>query len=228
MQKNIKISPSIMCCKLWEVEPHIRLFEEVGLDSIHFDVMDGHYVKNIMLGTNFYSNIKELTKLPVDLHLMCLESERYIEYFKPQEGDRVCFHPETTNHPYRLLQELRAKGVKAGLALNPGTPVELLREYKNVLDYVLVMTVNPGFAAQTLVPDGIEKIRRVADLLEERGMEDVDVFIDGNTTYENTAKMVAAGANGLVAGTASLMKGLDGFSARYKEYLAVAQAAQRE
>lgn len=226
MQKAIKISPSIMCCKLWEVEPHIRLFEEAGLDSIHFDVMDGHYVRNIMLGTNYYSSIKELTKLPVDLHLMCLEPERFIEYFKPQEGDRVCFHPETTSHPYRLLQELRAKGVKAGLALNPGTPVELLREYKGVLDYVLVMTVNPGFAAQTLVPDGIEKIRRVAVLLQECGMEAADIFVDGNTTYENTVKMVAAGANGLVAGTASLMKGLEGFMERYREYLSLAQAAQ--
>ncbi len=227
MQKSIKISPSIMCSKLWEIEAHIRLFEEVGLDSIHFDVMDGHYVKNIMLGTNYYSGIKELTRLPVDLHLMCMEPERYIEYFKPQEGDRVCFHPETTHHPYRLLQELQGKGLKAGLVLNPGTPVELLREYKHVLDYVLVMTVNPGFAAQTLVPDGIEKISRVTELLQECGMDAVDVFIDGNTTYENAAKMVAAGANGLVAGTASLMKGLDGFKARYEEYLKITQTAQK-
>ena len=119
----------------------------------------------------------------------------------------MSFHPETCHHPYRLLQDIRSRGLQAGLALSPGTPVSLLEEYAGVLDYVLIMTVNPGFAGQKLVPDGIEKIARVSALLERLSLGHLDIFIDGNTTFENMPGMVAAGANGLVVGTSSLIKG---------------------
>lgn len=223
MKKPIKISPSIMCCKLWDVVPYVRAFEEARLDSIHFDVMDGHYVKNIMLGTVFYRNIKEITNIPVDIHLMCTEPERFLDYFMPAPGDRVCFHPETSAHPYRLLQEIQARGLKAGVVLNPGTPVSLLGEYKSVLDYVLLMTVNPGFAGQMMVPDAMDKIRRIIARLRACGMTRVELFVDGNTTFENAPKMAAAGANGLVVGTSSLIKGIDGFCERYQEYTTLIQ-----
>lgn len=219
MNRQVKISPSVMCCKLWEVREFVRAFEEMGVDSIHFDVMDGHYVQNIMLGTSFYKDIKALTGIPVDIHLMCLEPERYLDYFSPAEGDGVSFHLEACNQPYKLLQRIRERGLKAGLAFNPGTPIEMLAEVRRVLDYVLVMAVNPGFGGQQMVPDHFDKLERVASLLNRCGM-DIDVFVDGNTTMENATKMYAAGANGFIVGTSSLLKDPDYFREQYSAYIA--------
>mgnify|MGYP000975480821 FL=1 len=124
MNKKIIISPSIMCVKPWEIRDYIASFEEKNIDLIHFDVMDGHFVPNIMLGTNIYSAIKEITDIPVDIHLMCEEPEQYIEYFNVCKGDWVSFHPEATRQPYRFLQKIRERGCKAGIAPIPGTPVQ--------------------------------------------------------------------------------------------------------
>ena len=162
---DIKISPSIMCCKVEEYKPYLELFEKVQLDSVHFDIMDGAYVKNVMLGTPIYKDIKRLSKLPVDVHIMSYRPEEYMEYYDIQPGDRISFHPETTAQPYKLLQTIRDKGCKAGLVLNPGTPVSYLEECMDLLDYVTLMTVNPGFAGQKMVPDAPQKIRRVWQLL---------------------------------------------------------------
>ncbi len=219
MNKQIKISPSIMCCKLWEVRDFVQAFEETGVDSVHFDVMDGHYVDNIMLGTSFYKDIKELTHIPVNIHLMCMEPERYLDYFSPAEGDRVSFHPESCNQPYKLLQRIRENGLKAGLALSPGTPIEILVEVRKILDFILVMAVNPGFGGQKMVPDHIDKLERISELIKRFEM-DVDVFVDGNTTLQNTKKMYAAGANGFIVGTSSLLKNVDYFKEQYSGYIA--------
>jgi ribulose-phosphate 3-epimerase len=218
MNKSIKISPSIMCCKLWEVREFIRAFEETGVDSIHFDVMDGHYVQNIMLGTPFYRNLKELTNIPIDIHLMCLEPERYLDYFNVAEGDRVSFHFETCKQPYKLLQQIRDRGLKAGLVFNPGTPIEILAEVKSVLDFVIVMAVNPGFQGQTMVPDHFDKLERIAALLKRCDI-DADIFVDGNTTPEKSQKMYAAGANGFIVGTSSLLKDVKYFRDQYQNYI---------
>lgn len=215
---EIKVSPSIMCCKVEEYKPYMELFEEVGLDSIHFDIMDGTYVKNVMLGTTIYKDIKRLSTLPVDVHIMSYRPEEYLEFYNVQPGDRVSFHPETTAQPYKLLQTIRDKGCKAGLVLNPGTPIAYLEECIELIDYVTIMTVNPGFAGQTMVPDAPKKIKRVRELLDFYG-KDIDIVVDGNTTIENSRVMREAGASIFVVGTSSIIKGLDKFKSMYQEYV---------
>ena len=215
---KIKVSPSIMCCKVEEYKPYMELFEEVGLDSIHFDIMDGTYVKNVMLGTTIYKDIKRLSKLPVDVHIMSYRPEEYLEYYDVMPGDRVSFHPETTAQPYKLLQTIKDKGCKAGLVLNPGTPIAYLEECIDLVDYVTLMTVNPGFAGQKMVPDAPKKIKRVRALLDHYG-KDIDLVVDGNTTIENSKIMRDAGANLFVVGTSSIIKGLDVFKTMYQEYV---------
>ena len=213
---EIKISPSIMCCKVEEYKPYIELFEKVNLDSIHFDIMDGHYVKNVMLGTTVYKDIKRLTDLPVDLHFMAYNPEEYIEYYNVQKGDRISFHPETTAQPYRLLQSIKDKECLSGLVINPGTPISFIEESIDLIDYITIMTVNPGFAGQKMVPNAPEKIRRVVELVKGRN---IDVFVDGNTTFENTVIMRKSGANGFVIGTSSIIKSLDKFEELYYKYV---------
>ncbi|MEA5010492.1 MAG: ribulose-phosphate 3-epimerase [Angelakisella sp.] len=219
MQKKIMISPSIMCCKFWDMEKYIRTFEEVGIDTIHFDVMDGHYVNNTMLGTALYKQLKEVTKIPIDLHFMCENPESFIDYFMPEPGDWVSFHPETCRQPYRLLQNLRERGLHPGLALNPGTPLSYLEEDKSMVDFVMLMTVNPGFAGQTMVPDALSKIARIKKLLTENELN-ADLVVDGNTTFENAKKMKDAGANVFVVGTSSILQSVDDFRSKYYDYIA--------
>jgi ribulose-phosphate 3-epimerase len=210
-----------MCVRSWEIREHIAAFEEAGVSAIHFDVMDGHFVDNIMLGTSFYRDITELTALPVDLHLMCHRPERYLNFFKPRENDWVSFHANAfCDHPYRLLQQIRELGARAGIVLDPGTPVACLEEMVGVLDFILVMAVNPGFSGQRIVPDHFEKLARVYALAQKAG-HPVDVCADGNTTVENGARMVKAGANCLIVGTTSglLGKGAENFRRHYQGYL---------
>ena len=215
---NIKVSPSIMCCRIEEYKPYLKLFENVQLDSVHFDIMDGTYVKNVMLGTPVYKDIKRLCSLPVDVHIMSFRPEEYMEYYDIQPGDRISFHPETTAQPYKLLQTIREKGCKAGLGLNPGTPIAYLEECIDLIDYVTLMTVNPGFAGQKMVPDAPQKIHRVRKLLDAYG-KDIDIVVDGNTTMENSKIMRDAGANAFVVGTSSIIRGLDTFEDMYKAYV---------
>lgn len=223
MSREIKISPSIMCCPAGELPDYLRVFEETGVDCIHFDVMDGHFVANIMLGTSTYRDVTELSDIPVDIHLMCHEPERFVGYFNPRKGDRVSFHAGAVcDHPYRLLQHIQSLGAKAGLVLDPGTPISYIQEMKSVLDYLVIMTVNPGFAGQRMVPDALDKLRRVSQLCDELGL-DIDIFVDGNTTPENARQMVLAGANGIVVGTSSLVRGVDYFKQNYQGYVRAVQ-----
>lgn len=207
-----------MCCKVEEYKPYIEAFERVQLDSIHFDIMDGSYVKNVMLGTTIYKDIKRLSILPVDVHIMSYRPEEYLEYYEVRTGDSVCFHPETTAQPYKLLQTIQQKGCKAGLVLNPGTPISYIEECIENLDYVTIMTVNPGFAGQTMVQSAPHKIRRVRELLNTYGKE-IDIVVDGNTTIENSKLMKNAGANVFVVGTSSILKSVAAFEDLYKEYI---------
>lgn len=216
--KEIKILPSIMCCKVEEFKPFLEKFEKVGIDAIHFDVMDGHYVKNIMLGTPVYKDIKRLSHLPVDIHIMAIEPENFIEYYDIQPGDSISFHPETANQPYKLLQTIKEKGCKAGLVLNPGTPLVWLEECIDLLDFVTLMTVNPGFAGQKMTPNSLEKIERIRNLLNAYN-KDIDLIVDGNTTFENSLKMKKAGANAFVTGTSSMLASLEQFEEKYEEYV---------
>lgn len=226
-QLETPIFPSIMCSKPWEMKGYLGAFEEAGVKAVHFDVMDGHYVPNIMLGTNTFDDICSMTDLPMDVHLMCVEPERYVPYFKFRKGDWVSFHPEVSNQPYRLMQNLRDRELKAGLALSPGVSVAFLEECLSILDFVLIMAVNPGFAGQKMVPDHLDKIRRVRSITN-RAEQKVEIIVDGNTTIENAKNMLNAGATGFVTGTSSMMhEGTAGFVRLYKEYCRALQAGSR-
>lgn len=215
---KIKISPSIMVCKVEELKDYLTLFEKVDLDSIHFDVMDGSYVNNIMLGTNIYNDVKRLSKLPVDIHLMVNSPENFLDYFSLKKNDRVCFHPETTNQPYKLLQTIGDLGCKAGLVINPGTPLSYLQECINIVDYVMVMTVNPGFAGQELIPDAEGKVKKIKDIIDISSRK-IDLFVDGNTTFSNSKILKKAGANGFVVGSSSIIRNIDSFEKDYQLYV---------
>lgn len=220
MSQKTMILPSIMCSTPSNMEGYIREFEKCGIDAIHFDVMDGHFVPNVMLGVRDYTAIKKVTKMPVDIHLMCENPEIFLDYFKPQAGDWVSFHPETAKNPYSLLMNIKNRGCRAGIVLSPGSSVEYVTEMAGVLDFVLVMAVNPGFAGQKMVPDHLPKLRRIKSLIEASGKQ-IDIIIDGNTTPENARKMIEAGATGLVTGTSSMLKeGPEGFARMYNTYMA--------
>ncbi|HHX53092.1 MAG TPA: ribulose-phosphate 3-epimerase [Erysipelothrix sp.] len=215
---GVFISPSIMCSSTQDVEEFVRAFEKKKVKNIHFDVMDGHYVNNIMLGTNAYRDLKKMTNIPIDLHFMCMNPEKFLDYFNPQAGDWVCFHPETTSHPHRLLSDIKERGCRAGYAINPGTPVDVILEVIDLLDYILVMAVNPGFAGQKMVDSHLEKLSKINDIVKKSN-KDIDIVIDGNTTIENGQKMVDYGATGLVVGTSSLLKSLSEFLENYDYYV---------
>lgn len=201
-----KILPSVMCCSMGATEGYVRAFEESGqVEAIHFDVMDGHYVPNVMLGVRDYQDLKKMTNLPIDIHLMTTKPEKFVDIFNPQAGDWVSFHPETAENPYRLLQAIKARGCRAGIALSPGVPVAYITELRSVIDFVLVMAVNPGFAGQKMVPDHLDKLARIKEEVS-KCPQSVDIIIDGNTILENSRKMRAAGATGLVVGTSTLLK----------------------
>lgn len=219
MNKNFIISPSIMCSTPADMEPYAHAFEASGIDAIHFDVMDGYYVPNIMLGVRDYTALKKATKLPIDLHLMCTDPEGFVQILQPAEGDWVSFHPETARNPHRLLMDLKARGCKTGIALSPGVPVSYITELGTYLDFVLVMAVNPGFAGQKMLPDHLDKLRRVR---EETARFDhkIDIIVDGNTTVPNSIAMLKNGATGLVIGTSSAMKyGAARFCEEYERYI---------
>lgn len=219
MSKHIGIYPSIMCSKPWELKDYIEEFEKVGIDAIHFDVMDGHFVPNITLGTGDLEAIRSLTDLPLDLHFMTEEPEKIIPYFKMKENDLCSFHPETTRQPYRLLQHLQSKKIKAGLAISPGTSVEYIENCLEVLDFILVMAVNPGFAGQKMVPSHLSKLAKIKEITK-KATHKIEIIVDGNTTVPNSILMLKAGADSFVVGTSSMMKQEpEKFEESYHQYL---------
>ncbi|MGI6509352.1 MAG: ribulose-phosphate 3-epimerase [Erysipelotrichaceae bacterium] len=219
MSKRIGIYPSIMCSKPWEIKDYIKVFEKVGVDAIHFDVMDGHFVPNITLGTGDFEVIRTLSDLPIDAHFMVEEPEKIIPYFNLKENDLCSFHPETTRQPYRLLQSLRNKNIKAGLAISPGTSVDYIENCLEVLDFILVMAVNPGFAGQKMVPDHLKKLAKIKEVTDKAAHK-IEIIVDGNTTVPNSISMLEAGADSFVVGTSSMMKyGPEKFEESYKLYL---------
>lgn len=198
------ISPSIMCADFLALEKTIRAFEETGIEYIHVDVMDGVFVPNFTLGTDFIKRLKAATAIPLDIHLMIEEPEKKLDWFAFGEGDYVSIHAEATKHLQRALAAIRARGAKPMVAINPATPLTAIEEVLSDVDAVLVMTVNPGFAGQKLIPATLDKIRRLREMLDARGCSDVEIEVDGNVSIENAKLMRAAGANIFVAGTSSV------------------------
>lgn len=199
-----KLAPSLMCCDHFHLGDQVKVMEQSGVDLLHIDIMDGSFVPNFALGTDFARQMKKGSRIPLDLHFMVENPERHIASFPMEEGDYVSIHFETTRHHQRVLAALKDRGAKTLLALNPSTPIEMASDLLDDLDGILIMTVNPGYAGQKMIPHAIEKIARTRRFLDERGREDAEIEVDGNVSIANAIRMRDAGANMFVAGSASV------------------------
>jgi ribulose-phosphate 3-epimerase len=198
---TVRIAPSILSAELDQLENQLRAVEAGGADWIHVDVMDGHFVPNLTFGAPVIQALGRLTELPLDVHLMVQQPERYIAEFAEAGAKVFTFHPEATIHVQRQLAAVREQGMLAGLALNPGSPLTLLEEVVDDVDLVLIMSVNPGYGGQAYIPASTDKIRRCRALLDARGSR-AALEVDGGITLETIGTAWDAGADAFVAGTA--------------------------
>lgn len=196
----MKIAPSILSADFANLQRDIQFVEKHGADYIHVDVMDGQFVPNITLGPNVVSAIRPITKLPLDCHLMIVDPENYIEAFAKAGADIITVHVEATPHIHRAMQLIKSQNVKAGVTLNPGTPISAIKHVLSMADQVLVMTVNPGFGGQSFIEESLEKIAELKALKEESGYH-YDIEVDGGIVPETAKKCQEAGANVFVAGS---------------------------
>jgi len=201
---RIKLSPSMMCADIALLKETLSAFEKHGIDYLHIDVMDGVFVPNLMLGTDYCRRLRDLTDIPLDVHLMIVNPEPKIEWFEPKPGEYVSVHAESTKHLHRAIQTIKATGAKALAALNPATPLSALDYVIDEIDGALLMLVNPGYAGQALIPETIRKIKELKMIVDERGLQDFTIQVDGNISFDNMKSIVDAGADFLVLGTSSL------------------------
>ena len=194
-----KIAPSMMCADFLNLAGDIEKFENIGIEYLHIDIMDGSFVPNITLGTDYVKKLKQASKIPLDIHLMIDRPEDKLDWFDFGKNDYVSFHYEATNHVQRTIAKIKEREAKAMLALNPATPLASLEDVICDLDAVLIMTVNPGFAGAKLVPQTLEKISRLRKMYPQ-----IEIEVDGNVSFENAVKMRKAGADIFVAGSSSV------------------------
>ena len=199
-----KISPSIMCVDFFDLNKTIREFEILKIEYLHIDIMDGHFVENYTLGTDFVKSLKSKTDIPLDIHLMVEKPEKVLDWFQFGENDYVSVHSESTCHLQKALAAIRGRGAKPMAAINPATPICMLENVLDDIDAVLVMTVNPGFSGQKLVKSTIKKLADLRKYLDDKGCENIEIEVDGNVSFENAALMSKAGANIFVGGTSSI------------------------
>ena len=197
----VKIAPSILSANFADLTSEINEVEQAGADYLHVDVMDGHFVPNLTMGPLVVDAIRPVTSLPLDVHLMISEPDRYIRDFAKAGADILSVHVETCPHLHRTVQLIKDQGVKAGVALNPATPISMVMPILEEIDLLLLMTVNPGFGGQTFISAVVPKIREAALLLKDRRPE-VEIEVDGGVNSETAGICTGAGANVLVAGSA--------------------------
>ncbi|AKF94457.1 ribulose-phosphate 3-epimerase [Brevibacillus laterosporus] len=198
----VKIAPSILSADFARLGEEIKDVERGGADWIHVDVMDGHFVPNITIGPLIVDAIRPVTQLPLDVHLMIEEPDRYIAQFAKSGADYITVHQEACRHLHRTVHHIKEQGVKAGVVLNPATPISTIEHVLEDLDLVLLMTVNPGFGGQKFIHSVLPKIRDLRHLLNERGLSHVDIEIDGGVNAQTARLCEDAGATVLVAGSA--------------------------
>lgn len=201
----LKVAPSILSADFARLGEELKAIETAGADMVHVDVMDGRFVPNITLGPVIVKDVKRATGLPLDCHLMIVEPERYIDDFAKAGADGITVHQEACPHLHRTIQQIKAAGCRAGVAINPGTPVSTLEEVIMDLDLVLVMTVNPGFGGQSFIESCVPKIKQVVELAKRRRGKDagpLEVEVDGGINAETARVVERAGATMAVAGSA--------------------------
>lgn len=205
---NIKIAPSLMCAEQLSIGKEIEKLTAAGVDLFHIDIMDGHFVDNFGFSFDAVKSIKGITNIPLELHLVIAEPAKYIDKFISLGGDVICFHVEVCEYPLRLIKTIKSFGVKAGVVLNPATPIESYEYLLETLDEIVLLTVEPGFAEQRFIPSVVEKISKTRNMVIKMNL-DIDIEVDGNINLENALLSVNAGANVLVCGTSSIFRTKD-------------------
>ncbi len=197
---KIRIAPSILSCNFLELGKEIKDVENAGADLIHIDVMDGHFVPNITIGPLIVEAVKNIATKPLDVHLMIKNPSKFVEDFIAKGADIVTVHVEADKHLFRTLDVIKSSGKKAGVSLNPSTPLAFLDHVIHIVDFIVIMTVNPGFGGQAYIPSMGDKIRNTRKLIEKTGRK-IDLEVDGGLKADNAKEVVQAGANVLVMGT---------------------------
>ncbi|MTB69117.1 ribulose-phosphate 3-epimerase [Streptococcus uberis] len=195
-----KIAPSILAADYANFASELKRIEETDAEYVHIDIMDGQFVPNISFGADVVASMRKHSKLVFDCHLMVVDPERYVEAYAQAGADIMTIHTESTKHIHGALQKIKAAGMKAGVVINPGTPVSALKPVLNLVDQVLIMTVNPGFGGQAFIPECLEKVEEVASLRETLGLT-FDIEVDGGVDNKTIAACQKAGANIFVAGS---------------------------
>lgn len=198
-----KIAPSVLSADFLKLGEEVKAAEDAGADLIHVDIMDGRFVPNITIGPPVVAALKRATGLPLDVHLMMVEPENYLEEFVKAGSDYLTVHQEASLHLHRTVQQIKELGVKAGVSINPSTPVSTLEDIVHDVDLVLIMSVNPGFGGQSFIPIALEKLRQLKELIKAKGLKNTpEIEIDGGIKPDNARAVVEAGAEILVMGSA--------------------------
>jgi ribulose-phosphate 3-epimerase len=206
MTKPVRIAPSILSADFARLGDEVRAIEAAGADWVHIDVMDGHFVPNISMGPVVVKALRPATMLPFDVHLMISPVDPYLDAFAEAGADTITVHPEAGPHIHRSLQHIKSLGKRAGVVLNPGTPAKMLEYLMDLVDLVLVMSVNPGFGGQSFIPGQLRKIEAIRTMIDKSG-RDIDLEVDGGIDPDTARQAIAAGADALVAGTATFKGG---------------------
>jgi len=201
MAKQKKISPSILSADFWKLGEEIELIDKAGAHLVHVDVMDGHFVPVITIGPMIVKALKAKTKMPLDVHLMIENPGSYIEEFVKAGADYLTIHFEASTHLHREINLIKDLGAKAGISLNPGTPISVLDDVIHNLDMILIMSVNPGFGGQSFIPHTLIKLRQLKQVLKDKNLEHIEIQVDGGVKLNNLAEIAEAGADVFAAGS---------------------------